>query len=114
MTEVYICGVGMTPFGRFPEKSVKQLTREAVVAVMADAGCEKNDIEAAYFSGSTNGYLQGQNFVPGLIALRDMGFEGIPMYNLENACASGSSAFNLAAQAIRAGEQDIVLAVGAE
>jgi acetyl-CoA acetyltransferase len=43
-----------------------------------------------------------------------MGFEGIPMYNLENACASGSSAFNLAAQAIRAGEQDIVLAVGAE
>ena len=114
MTEVYICGVGMTPFGRFPEKSVKQLTREAVVAVMADAGCEKSDIEAAYFSGSTNGYLQGQNFVPGQIALRDMGFEGIPMYNLENACASGSSAFNLAAQAIRAGEQDIVLAVGAE
>jgi acetyl-CoA acetyltransferase len=114
MTEVYICGVGMTPFGRFPEKSVKQLTREAVVAVMEDAGCEKADIEAAYFSGSTNGYLQGQNFVPGQIALRDMGFEGIPMYNLENACASGSSAFNLAAQAIRAGEQDIVLAVGAE
>ena len=114
MTEVYICGVGMTPFGRFPEKSVKQLTREAVVAVMADAGCEKSDIEAAYFSGSTNGYLQGQNFVPGQIALRDMGFEGIPMYNLENACASGSSAFNLAAQATRAGEQDIVLAVGAE
>jgi acetyl-CoA acetyltransferase len=43
-----------------------------------------------------------------------MGFEGIPMYNLENACASGSSAFNLAAQALRAGDQDIVLAVGAE
>ncbi len=114
MTDVYVCGVGMTPFGRFPDKSVKQLTEEAVVAVMADAGCEQADIEAAYFSGSTNGYLQGQNFVPGQIALRNMGFEGIPMYNLENACASGSSAFNLAAQAIRAGEQDIVLAVGTE
>ena len=114
MTEVYICGVGMTPFGRFPDKSIKALTREAVTAALADAGCKQADIEAAYFTASTNGYLQGQYFVPGQIALRSMGFEGIPMFNLENACASGSSAFNLATQAVRAGEQDIVLAVGAE
>ncbi len=114
MTEVYVCGVGMTPFGRFPDKSVKQLTAEAVTAALTDAGCEQVDIEAAYFTAITNGYLQGQYFVPGQIALRSMGFEGIPMFNLENACASGSSAFNLATQAVRAGEQDIVLAVGAE
>jgi acetyl-CoA acetyltransferase len=43
-----------------------------------------------------------------------MGFEGIPMFNVENACASGSSAFNLAVQALKAGEQDVVLAVGTE
>ena len=114
MTSVYVCGVGMTPFGRYPEKSVKQLTCEAVSSALKDATCEIKDVQAAFFSASTTGYLQGQTFVPGQIALRHMGFEGIPMYNVENACASGSSAFNLAAQALRAGDQDIVLAVGAE
>ena len=114
MTSVYVCGVGMTPFGRYPEKSVKQLTCEAVSSALKDANCEIKDVQAAFFSASTTGYLQGQTFVPGQIALRHMGFEGIPMYNVENACASGSSAFNLAAQALRAGDQDIVLAVGAE
>jgi len=114
METIYVCGIGMTAFGRFPDKSVKQLTAEAVTEALADADCALQDVQAAYFSASTTGYLQGQNFVPGQIALRSMGFEGIPMYNLENACASGSSAFNLATQALRAGEQDIVLAVGAE
>jgi acetyl-CoA acyltransferase len=114
METIYVCGVGMTPFGRYPDKSIKQLTCEAVNSAMRDAGCDIGDVQAAYFSASTTGYLQGQNFVPGQIALRDMGFEGIPMFNLENACASGSSAFHLAAQALRAGDHDIVLAVGAE
>ena len=114
MSEVYVCGVGITPFGRYPEKSIKDTTREAVTAAMRDAGCDIPDIEAAYFTASTTGFLQGQAMVPGQIALRDMGFEGIPMFNLENACASGSSAFNLAAQALRAGDADVVLAVGVE
>jgi acetyl-CoA acetyltransferase len=114
MTIVYVCGVGMTPFGRYPDKSIKDLTREAVGNALRDANCAVAEVQAAFFSASTTGYLQGQNFVPGQIALRAMGFEGIPMYNLENACASGSTAFNLATQALRAGDQDIVLAVGAE
>jgi acetyl-CoA acetyltransferase len=104
----------MTPFGRYPEKSVKDLTREAVTAAIEDADCALPDIEAAYFTSSTTSYLQGQSFVPGQIALRSMGFEGIPMFNVENACASGSSAFSLASQALRAGDHDVVLAVGAE
>ena len=108
MTIVYVCGVGITPFGRHPEKSIKQLTREAVSSALQDANCGIPDVQGAFFSASTTGYLQGQTFVPGQIALRDMGFEGIPMYNVENACASGSSAFNLGVQALRAGEQDIV------
>jgi acetyl-CoA acetyltransferase len=111
---IYVCGVGMTPFGRHAELSLKQLTQAAVTAALSDAGCAVPDIEVAYYSGSTNGYMQGQNFVPGQIALRSMGFEGIPMFNVENACASGSSAFNLAVQALRAGDQEIALAVGAE
>ena len=114
MDTIYICGVGMTAFGRHLDKTIKQLTSTAVTAAMQDAGCEIPDIEAAYFSSSTNAYMQGQVFVPGQIALRSMGFEGIPMFNVENACASGSSAFNLAVQALKAGEQDVVLAVGTE
>ena len=52
--------------------------------------------------------------VRGQIALRPLGIEGIPVYNLENACASASSAFNLAVQAVRSGEVEVALAVGAE
>lgn len=52
--------------------------------------------------------------VRGQIALRPLGIEGIPVYNLENACASASSAFNLAVQAVRSGEVEVALAIGAE
>lgn len=114
MTTIYVCGVGMTPFGRYPEKSIKDLTRESVTAALDDANAAVSDVEAAYFTASTTAHLQGQTLVPGQIALRSMGFEDIPMYNLENACASGSSAFALACQALRAGDQEVVLAVGAE
>ena len=114
MSTIYICGVGMTAFGRYPDKTVKDLTRESVTASLDDAGCSIADVQAAYFTSSTNSYLQGQSFVPGQIALRSMGFEGIPMYNVENACASGSSAFSLACQSLRAGDHDAVLAVGVE
>ena len=114
MSEYYVCGVGITPFGRHQEQTVKTLTALAVQNALADAELVVEDIEAAYFSSSTVSYLQGQNFVPGQIALRRLGFEAIPMFNVENACASGSSAFHLALQSLQAGAHDIVLAVGAE
>ena len=114
MTDIYVCGVGMTPFGRHLEKNMKQLTREAVSAALADAGCEVDDIQAAWFASATTGCLQGQHSIPGQIALRSMGFQGIPVFNLENACASGSSAFNQGVIALLSGEQDAVLAIGAE
>lgn len=114
MTEVFVLGAGMTPFGRFLDKSVKDLTREAVTEALADAGLETGDVEAAWFSNTTQGVLEGQYLVPGEFALRDMGFEGIPMANVENACASASTAFNMAQMAIKAGMCDIALAVGAD
>lgn len=114
MTDVYVMGSGMTPFGRFFEKSVRDLTREAVTEALQDAGLEIPDVEAAWFSNTTQGVLEGQTLVPGQMALRDMGFEGIPMANVENACASASTAFNMAYTAIKAGQCDIALAVGAD
>lgn len=110
----YVAGVGMTPTGKFLDRSIKQLTADAVSAALADAGLAVADIQAAYFSNATQGVLEGQTMVRGQIALRPLGIEGIPVYNLENACASASSAFNLAVQAVRSGEVEVALAVGAE
>jgi acetyl-CoA acyltransferase len=114
MRDVYIIGAAMTPFGRFMEKSVKQLTREAVGGALGDAGLGTDDIGTAYFSNTTQGVLEGQYLVPGEIALREMGFQGIPMANVENACASASTALNGAVMAIRAGAAETALAVGAD
>lgn len=111
---VYIAGVGMTPTGKFLDRSIKQLTAAAVQAALSDAGLSIRDIESAYFSNATQGVLEGQTMIRGQIALRSMGFESIPIFNIENACASGSSAFNLAVQYVRSGEGEIALAVGAE
>jgi len=111
---VYIAGIGMTPTGKFLDRSIKQLTADAVAAALADAGLAAADIQAAFYSNTTQGVLEGQTMVRGQVALRSMGLEGIPVYNLENACASASSAFNLAVQAVRAGEVEVALAIGAE
>jgi len=111
---IYIAGVGMTPFGRHPQWSVKDLTRQAVTTALQDAGCSARQLQAAYFSNATQGHMEGQHMVRGQLALRAMGVEGIPVVNVENACASASTALHLAVQHVRSGAADIVLAVGAE
>lgn len=112
--KIYIVGVSMTPFGRHQSLTVKDLTRQAISEALVDAGCKLNDIHAAFYSNTTQGYLEGQHFIRGPIALRAMGFQEIPIITVENACASGSTALNLAVQFLRAGEGEIALAVGAE
>lgn len=114
MNDIYVVGVGMTPFGRLVERTVYDLVEEAVGLALKDAGATTTDIGAAYYSTMTNGMLQGQTGIPGPIAMRRIGIEGIPVFSVENACAAGSSAFNLATLALRAGQCDIALAVGAE
>jgi acetyl-CoA acetyltransferase len=114
MSAIYVVGVGMTPFGKFLEKSVKDLTDEAVSAALADAGCRKDAIGGAFFANAAQSAMEGQFMVGGEIALRAMGFSEIPITNVENACASASTAFQLACMQLRAGECDVALAVGAE
>jgi acetyl-CoA acetyltransferase len=112
--EIYVVGVGMTPLGRFLETDLKSLTAQAVSAALTDAGVELHELHAAFFANSTQGHMQGQHMIRGQVALRSMGLGGVPVVNVENACASGSTAFALAVQALRAGAGDTVLAVGAE
>jgi acetyl-CoA acyltransferase len=114
LSEVYVVGVGMTPCGKFLDLSVKDLSRQAVAAALADAGLDKSDIEVAYFGNAGQSAIEGQYMVGGQIALRDMGIGGIPVTNVENACASGSTAFHQAYAYVKAGLAGIALAVGAE
>ncbi|MFL9991867.1 thiolase family protein [Paraburkholderia sediminicola] len=114
MEDIYIVGVGMTPFGRHMDKSVKQLTAWAVEDALKDAACDRKWVQAAFFGNTTQGHFDGQHMIRGHVALLPMGFGGIPIYNLEGACASSSAAFNLGVMQLRAGAADVVLAVGAE
>lgn len=114
MNDIYVVGVGMTPFGRLLDRTVYNMVEEAVLLALTDAGCVIDDIGSAFYATLTNGQFQGQTAIPGPIAMRRLGLEGVPVFSVENACASGSSAFNLATMALRAGSCDIALAVGAE
>jgi acetyl-CoA acetyltransferase len=114
MSNVYIAGIAMTVFGRHLERSLHDLAGEALQGALKDAGCHAGAIGAAFYSGMTNGPLQGQIAIPGQVIFSKIGIEGIPVYNVENACASGSSAFNLAVQSLKAGTTDVALAIGAE
>ncbi len=114
METVYVIGVGMTPFGKLSDLSVKDLTRRSVEAALKDAGCRADDLEGAFFANAVQGHMEGQHIIRGQIALREMGIQHIPVVNIENACASASSAFSLAVNFLRAGAGDVALAVGAE
>jgi len=114
MSTVYIAGIAMTVFGRHLERSLHDLAGEALAGALHDAGCRAGDLGIAFYAGTTNGPLQGQITIPGQVVFSKIGVEGIPVYNVENACASGSSAFNLAVQSLKAGTTDVALALGAE
>jgi acetyl-CoA acetyltransferase len=114
VSDVFVAGIGMTAFGPQPGASIKSLTRTAVLECLADAGAEPGQVGQAYFANALQGIIENQASVPGQIALLECGISGIPVVNVENACAGGSTAFWLAVNAVHAGAADLVLAVGAE
>lgn len=114
MTGVAVLGVGMTRFARHPDVSLAALSGEAISAAAADAGITADKIEMAFVANSMASITTGQIAVVGQVVLSRAGFHGIPVYNVDNACAGSSSALNLATHAIRAGAADIVLVVGVE
>ncbi len=112
--DVYIVGVGMIRFGKYPEKSIKQMTAEVLDAVLKDCSLDKKDIQAAWFSNSFWGIITGQHSIRGQVALTPLGIQGIPVMNVENACAGATSALHGAYLGIKAGQYDIALAIGVE
>ena len=114
MQDVYIVGVGMTHFGRHLDQTEKQLTAQAVEDALRDAGCDRKRVGAAFHGNCGQGYMQGQHMVRGQVALLPLGLQGIPVTNVENACATASTAFHMALAYVRAGNADVALAVGTE
>ncbi|RKJ99203.1 thiolase family protein [Alicycliphilus denitrificans] len=112
--DVFIAGISHTQLGRHADRSVKDLTREAVEGALRDAGLALEDIGAAWFANVRQGQMEGQNSIRGQCALTAMGLGGIPIFNVENACASSSSALYQAYAAVKAGLHDIVLVAGTE
>jgi acetyl-CoA acetyltransferase len=112
--DVYILGVGMIRFKKYPEKTIKMLSAEAVQSLFEDVPVDKGDIEAAWFSNSGWGMSQMQHCIRGQVALSPLGIQGIPITNVENACAGASTAVHGAWTAVKAGLYDLVLAIGAE
>ena len=114
MSNIYIAGIAMTVFGRHLERSLEDLAGEALQGALNDAGCTREHLGAAYYAGITNGPLQGQFAIPGQVVLSKNGIEQIPMFNVDNGCAAGSTAIHLAIQSLKAGASDVVLALGCE
>src|SRR5882757_9204273 len=114
MTSAYIIGAGQTRCGRFPTATVASLAIEALDAALDDAGVTEPRIDAIFFSNALSGLMTGQECVRGQVALRHSRYGGIPTVNVENACASGSTALHLACMAIDAGTYQTVAVVGSE
>jgi acetyl-CoA acetyltransferase len=106
--DIYILGIYMTKFGKYPDKDTVDLAAEAVMAALADGGVTMKDMGIL-----AAGCLMGQGGI-GQQIQKQVGQTGIPVYNVSNACATGATALRTAIMAIKAGECDMGLAVGVE
>lgn len=109
-----IIGMGMTKFGRYPDRSLKELGAGAIRAALDDAGLRAADIDMAFVANAMAGVITGQVSVVGQTVLREIGFSELPVYNIDNACAGSSSALGLAVHAVQSGAAETVLVAGVE
>lgn len=114
MRDVYVVAVGMIPFGKYPDKGIKDLTAMVVKNLFNHSPVQQEEIEAAWMGNAGWGMSAGQHCIRGQVALAPLGIGEIPIMNVENACAGGSSAFHGAWLGVAAGAYDVALAVGAE
>jgi acetyl-CoA acyltransferase len=109
MRDVFVAGVGMIRFGRYPDRDVPELGGEAALLALKDAGLGIRDVETM-----AAGCLFQANAMVGQRILQQIGQTGIPVVNVANACATGSTAFREAWIAVASGMHEVALAVGVE
>ena len=108
MADAWIIGIGLTKFGRHPDRTVESLAAEAVAAALADAGVAWKDVQQFYAAHVNQGVAAGRR------AMREVGPSGIPVLNVENCSAAASTAVREASLAVRSGEMDCVVVAGFE
>src|SRR3989339_514132 len=111
---VYVIGSGMIRFGKYMDRTVRNMAEEAIALALADAGIEKKDVQSGYFSNTFWGMFDNQHSIRGQVVFRGLGMDRIPVINVENACAGASTALHLAWLGVKAGLYDVALAVGSE
>ena len=114
MRDVVIIGVGMTPFGKYLDKSLQDLGRQATWNAIEDANISPKDIQAAYVANAVGPQLIDLKGTIGQHILTSSGIFGIPVINVENACSGGSTALRGALLDVASGNSDVALALGAE
>lgn len=108
MSNAYIIGIGLTKFGRHPDRTVESLAAEAVGAALRDAQVEWKDVQQFYAAHVNQGVAAGQRVI------KEVGPSGIPVLNVENCSAASSTALREASMAVRSGEYDLVVVAGFE
>jgi acetyl-CoA acetyltransferase len=114
MTNIYLAGVGMTPFGKFADSSLATLGRDAGSHALRDAGVEPQQIELISCGSARSGILHARESGVAQLVGWELGIEGVPSYNEKGFCASGALAFNVAQMALASGSYDVALVVGVE
>ena len=109
MRDVAVVGVNMIKFGRYPDRDVVNLAAESSIAALKDAGCSIQDIEIV-----VSGNLYQSNAMIGQRLMKEIGATGVPVVNVSNACATGSTAFREAYYSVASGAYDTAMAVGSE
>ena len=108
MREVFIIGTGIVPFGRYPDLLLEDFAKEAVTEAVGDAGLGARRFDMAVFGHSNGGRVAGQR------VLRELSLTGMPILNVENACAGGGTSLHVGWMAIASGLHDLALVVGME
>lgn len=114
MRKVKVLGVSVTKFGKMADRSMKNLAADAVNGALKDAGITKEQLQGAWVGNATQGIVDGQECIRGQVVLRPLGIGGIPVVNVENACAASATALNGAWAQIALGEIDVALVLGME
>lgn len=114
MRNVKIIGGSVTKFGKQPTRNMKSLAEEAVTGALKSANIEIKDLGGAWVGNCVQGIFDGQEMIRGQVVLHTMGISGIPIINVENACASSATALNGAWAQVALGEMDVALVLGME
>lgn len=112
MADISVLGIGMTPQGR-SDRTPDDLAAEAAQAALDDAGLRAHEVARVVVANALGGLLGDQEMIRGQVWLRRCGFGQAPIVNVDNACAGGATALELATLAVQAGESP-VLVVGVE